>query len=77
MDDNFGVSGGPGDAILAPRDHPERPWEQQDGHEVGRHRILVDIGVISGPVYVSCYGSKCIKCLYIFGLLARSFFTAF
>ena len=49
----FGVSEAPSEAILAPRDHPGGPWEQQDGHEVARHRILVDFGMISGPVYVS------------------------
>ena len=40
---HFGTSGPPGG-----------PWEQQDGHEVTRHRILVDLGVSSGLVYVEC-----------------------
>ena len=28
--------------ILAPRDHPGGPWEQQDGHEVVNNRIFAD-----------------------------------
>ena len=47
---HFGTSGAPWEAILAPRDHPEGPWEQQHGHEVANDRILVDFGVISGPI---------------------------
>ena len=50
---NFGISGAPWEAILAPWDHPGGPWEQQDGHEVVNDRILVDLGVIPGPVYVN------------------------
>ena len=30
----------------------EDPWEQSDGHEVANDRIFVDLGVISGFVYV-------------------------
>ena len=36
---HFGISGAHWGAILAPRDHPGGPWEQQDGHEVVRHRM--------------------------------------
>ena len=52
MGGDFGSSGVPGDAILAPQDHSGGPWEQQDGYEVARHRILVDCGVILGFVSV-------------------------
>ena len=31
---HFGTSGPPWEAILAPRDRPGGPWEQQDGFEV-------------------------------------------
>ena len=53
MGTHFGISGAHWDAIFAPRDHPGGPWEQQDGHEVARHMIFIDFGVISGLVYVS------------------------
>ena len=36
---HFGVSEAPWEAILAPRDHPGGPWEQQDGHEVANNRM--------------------------------------
>ena len=49
---HFGVSEAPWEAILAPRDHPGGPWEQQDGHEVANDRIFVDLGMISGLVSV-------------------------
>ena len=71
---HFGVSGAPGEAILAPRDHPGGPWEQQDGHEVANNRIFVDLGVISGLVSVSFGGSKCVKNICMFRLVSRSFF---
>jgi hypothetical protein len=48
---NFGVSEAAWEAILAPRDHPGGPWEQQDGYEVANNKILVDLGVIFGLVY--------------------------
>ena len=70
----FGVSGAPWEAILAPRDHPGRPREQQDGHEVANDRFVVDLGMISGPVYVSFWGSKCVKKRFIFRLVSRSSF---
>ena len=50
---HFGTSGAPWEAILAPRDHPGRPREEQDGHEVANDGIFVDFGMISGPVSVS------------------------
>ena len=46
----LGTSGAPWEAILGTRDHLGEPWEQQDGNEVARHRILVDFRMISGPV---------------------------
>ena len=55
---HFGISGAHWEAILALRDHPGGPWEQQDGHEVARHRIFVDFGMISGPISVSFWGSN-------------------
>ena len=73
---HFGISGAHWDAIFAPRD-PGRPWEQQDGHEVARHRMLVDFGVISGRAYVSFYGSKSLKCVFNLALISKSFFVAF
>ena len=70
----FGVSGAPWEAILAPRDHPGGPWEQQDGHEVARHRILVDFGVIAGLVYVSFLEFKMRKNLLTFRFAFTLFF---
>ena len=63
---HFGVSRAPWEAILAPRDHPGGPWEQQDGHEVANNRIFVDVGLISRPVYVSFWASKCVLELCFF-----------
>ena len=59
MGSNFVTSGVSWEIVLAPRDHLGGPWEQQDGHEVARHRILVDFGMISGVVYVGCSGPEC------------------
>ena len=41
--------------LLASRDHPGGPWEQQDGVEVvnNNNKILFDLGMILGVVYVS------------------------
>ena len=50
MGDHFGVSGAPWEAILALRDHPGGPGEQQDGHEVVNAGIFVHFGVIAGFV---------------------------
>ena len=63
---HFGVSEAHWEAILAPRDHLGGPWEQQDGHEVENNRILVSFWV-----------SKCVKILFIFRLVSRSFFDRF
>ena len=76
MGSHFDVSESPWDAILAPRDHPGGPWEQQDGHEVARHRIFVDFGVISGPVYVGFSGLKCFKNRFLFRLVSMAFLLA-
>ena len=40
-------------AILAPRNHPGGPLEQQVGLEVVDNRICLDLGVILGPAYIS------------------------
>ena len=64
-------------AILAPRDHSGGPWEQQDGHEVVNNTIFVDFGVISGLVYVSFWGSKCVTNRFAFRFVSRSFFDRF
>ena len=62
---NFGTSGAPWEAILAPRHHPGGPWEQQDGYEVANDRIFADLGVISGPVSVSFWNSRCVFFFYV------------
>lgn len=38
---------------MAPRGHPGGPWGPQDGRGMVASRILLDLGVILGPVYVS------------------------
>ena len=48
---HFGTSGAPCRTILALRDHPGGPWEQQDRHEVVWNMIFIDFGVILGPEY--------------------------
>ena len=60
-----GTSGAPWGAISAPRDHPGEPWEQQDGFEVVENRIFIDLGMIWGFVYVSCWVSKCFKIRFV------------
>ena len=74
MDSHFGVSGAPWEAILAPRNYPGGPWEQQDGPEVASNRIFIDLGMISGLLYVSFWNSKYIKYRVIFRLASRSSF---
>ena len=71
---HFGVSEAPWEAILAPRDYPGGPWGQHDGHEVANARICVDFGMISRLVYVSFWGSKCVKNRFMFKLVSRSSF---
>ena len=73
----FGVSEAPWEAILAPRDHPGGPWEQQEGHEVANNRIFVDFGLISDLVSFSFWNSKCVKNLLILGLFLGHFFISF
>ena len=72
LGDHFGTSGASWGAILAPRDHPGRPGEQQDGLEVVDNMILFDFGVIMGPVYVSFLGTKIFEIRFFFGLVSRS-----
>ena len=62
-----GTSGAPWDAILALRDHPGGPWEQQDGFEVANNRMLIEFGMILGRVHVTLWISKCLKntCVWI------------
>ena len=77
LGDHLGTSGAPGGAILAPRDHPGRTWEQQDGREGANIRIFVDFGVISGLVCVSLCNSRCFKICFFCWLASRSFFIDF
>ena len=65
------------DAILAPRDHPGGPWMHQDGREVADDRICEDLGMISEPVSVSSWVSKCVKNFCMFGFVSRSFVIDF
>ena len=51
--EHFGTSGTPWGVILAPRNKPGGPWEQQDGHEVARNRIFIDFEMILGPYFES------------------------
>ena len=74
---HFGISGAPWNFIFAPRDHLGGPWEQHDGHEVGNNRKLVDLGVISGPLYVSLLDTKWVNIICISRLGSRSFFYQF
>ena len=62
---HFGTSGAPREAILAPRDHHGDPWEEQDGHQVANNRIFVDLGLISGPVYICFSGPECLTNCFI------------
>ena len=43
-----GFSGQLREAILAPRDHPGGPWEQQDGHEVANDKMTESIPQVIG-----------------------------
>ena len=53
LGNHFSTSGTPWGGMLAPRDRPGGPWEQQDGLEMVGYRILFDFGMILGPVYIS------------------------
>ena len=77
MGSHFGISEALGEAILAPRDHPGGPWEQQAGHEVANDRILVDFGVISGSVFVSFWSSKYVILFLFLGLFLNHIFIDF
>ena len=48
---HFPTSGAPRRTILAPRDHPGGPWEQQAGLEVVVYRILLDWADFGTCVY--------------------------
>ena len=74
---DFGISGAPWEAILAPRDHPGGPWEQQDGHEVVNDKNFVDFVIILGLVYVSFWSAKCFKIHCFVGLCPGHFFIDF
>ena len=74
LGDHFGVSA-TWEAILAPRDHPGGPWEQQDGHEVVRNRIFIDFGVIVGPYFESCCWHRGLEFKLLFGLVSKSLFV--
>ena len=58
---------------MAPRDHPGRSREQQDGHEVANNRIFVDFGVIPGPVDVSFWVQNALNIILFLGLLPGHF----
>ena len=55
---HFGTSGAPWGTILASREHPGGPWEQQDGFEVVDFIILLDFGVILGSYFESFLGTE-------------------
>ena len=63
--DHFGTSEAPWGTILAPRDHPGRPREQQDGHEGARNRIFIDLGSIFGTLLRELFGHLCLKFQFI------------
>ena len=69
------TSGAPWEAILASRDHPGGPWEQQDGLEVVEIRIFVDLGMNLVPVYVSV--QNIFKIMLFPGLFPSHFFIDF
>ena len=46
---------------MAHRDHPEGPWQQQDGLEMVVYWILFEFGVIVGAVYISFLSSRTLK----------------
>ena len=54
----FNTPGASQRTILAPRDRPGKPWEQQDGLEVIVYMILFDLGVIAGFVYIGFSNSR-------------------
>ena len=74
---HFDTLGAPWEAILAPRDYPGGPWEQQDGFEVVNNRICVDLGVMIGRVYAVFRDKNAYKSRFCFELVSRSFFNGF
>ena len=74
---HFGISGAPWEAILAPRDHTGKRWDEQDGHEVANDRLLVDFGMICGVYLYRFFGSKMLKNRFVFKLAFMSFFQRF
>ena len=51
-------------------------WEQQDGFEMVLYKILFDLGMILGPVYINFVNSKTLK-FHLFGFDSKSFFIDF
>ena len=58
LGEHFNTSGEPSGPILAPRGHFGGQWGQQDGFEMVLYRILIDFGVIVGPVYIYFWSSR-------------------
>ena len=71
---HLGTSGASWEAILAPRDHPGKPWEEQDGHEVANEQIFVDFGMISGLIMLFFSDPKCLKNRVIFRFVSMLLF---
>ena len=62
---------------MALRGHPGGPWGQQDGFEMVVYRILLDFGVILGPVYIRYLNSRILKFVFFLGFVSRSFFSIY
>ena len=58
---------------MAPWDHPGGPWGQQDGLEVVVSMLLVDFGVVLGPVYISFLISMSLTFHFVSGLFPGKF----
>lgn len=50
--------------------------EQQNGFEVEVYRILMDFGVLLGPVCISFLTSRSLQFQFVFGLVSRSCFES-
>ena len=61
---------------MAAWDHPGGPWEQQKGFEVVFYRILLDFGVLLGPVYISFLISRKLNLHFVVGLVCGPFFLS-
>ena len=68
---HFCTSGAPWQTILPPQDNPGRQWQQQDGLKMVLYRILFDLGVIWGAVYISLLSSETLK-LYFDNMYFRT-----